>query len=72
MNCTMYYQLQQRAYLADVRHERAEADRLRREISAHLETCATCSGLLTQTLTLEQSLFGREVKIGKEINHEGK
>ena len=72
MNCTLYYQLQQRAYLADVKQERPEADRIRREISAHVSRCATCSGLLTQTQTLEQSLFGQDVKIGKDISHESK
>jgi len=61
--CFLHYQLEQRAYLADIRDEAAEAERLRKEITAHVGKCATCQGI--ETIPLVEQLFGTTVKIGK-------
>lgn len=61
--CFLHYQLEQRAYLADIRSEPAEAERLRNEIAAHVTKCATCQGI--EAPPLVEQLFKTTVIIRK-------
>lgn len=63
MNCYLYYHLQQMIYLAQIKSETAEAQRLSNELSAHVEKCAECNGLTVESLA--NNLFGQSVKVGK-------
>ena len=59
--CFLHHHLLQLAYLADIRGETVEAERLRNEITAHVEKCATCQGI--ETVPLVEQLFGRPVVV---------
>lgn len=63
MNCYLYFHLQQRIYLAQIKSETAEADRLSRELSEHVQKCAECNGLKIETLA--DNLFGQVVRVTK-------
>lgn len=67
MKCVLHIQLEQRAYLADIRGETVEAKRLRQAITTHVEKCAVCRGLAEAT-TLAEQLFGLPIR--KEQIHE--
>lgn len=61
--CYLYYHLQQKIYLAQVKTETKEAERLSNELSAHVGKCAECNGLNVEPLA--NNLFGQSVKVGK-------
>ena len=68
MNCFLYHHLQQKIYLAGIRMETKEAERLSNELSKHVEKCAECNGFAAQSL--EDNLFGQTVTIrSKHDNH---
>lgn len=67
-HCSLYFHLQQRIYLAQIKTETAEARRLSNELSKHVSKCAECNGLAIETLA--ENLFGQAVKIGVDnVNH---
>ena len=57
--CSLYYHLGQQLYLAGLRQEVAERDRLDKEIEEHKQSCAVCAGLNSESLA--EQLFGLPV-----------
>lgn len=55
MNCSLYYHLQQMAYIANIKSEWAEEERYKRETIAHALDCPFCGGIPD---TLAENLFG--------------
>lgn len=67
MNCTLYYHLRQKMYLAEIRGERYEAMRIEHEIDKHLDTCPECAGLSVDPLA--SSLFQCGVVVKNDNRH---
>jgi hypothetical protein len=64
MNCSLYYHLQQQAYIAGLKSEWAERDRKQREMIRHANDCPLCNG--EQADPLVENLFGGLVIITNE------
>lgn len=61
--CSLYHSLVQKSYLAGIRQEFAEQDRINIDISKHVEKCAACNGLDPDSLV--KSIFGENVVVLK-------
>ena len=62
MNCSLYYHLQQKAYLANIKSETAEQQRVEIEMLKHAHDCPICNGHVSEPLA--ENLFGGLVIVG--------
>ena len=60
-HCDLWHQLNQRRYIALLKNERAEAQRLAGEMTAHETKCLECSGFAPSPVPLVDQLFGAHV-----------
>ena len=64
--CILHIKLIQSKYLAEIKGEVAEIQRLNNEIIKHVEKCAECNGMIKKSRPLADQLFGTHVHITGE------